>query len=368
MRSTTRGLSFVALMGALAVAAPAGAQTEISARSFKVTVGGRLHVQGAHSSVEDAKAMDFFVRRARLEVDVAMNDFLDGRLQPAFVIGKVLLQDAYLRLKFDPAFRVSFGQFKRGFDPFELTSSTEIIPIERTGVVPGFGVTGGTQSSACAGVGRMCSLSLFTEKLQYSGRDTGVRVDGSFGGKWSYVATLTNGTGITENLDENGTKSLAGRIEYSPRETVTLGANVSVHDHPNEVTEEDDYGVAWGGDIQLGGFRQGPLLRFALIGGDNWQALDDEGGPATFVTAQGIASYYRTIESTARLAGIEPLLRVSWGDGDTAADDDGGLLVTPGVNLYLVGRNRIQLNVDWYSPQGEGGSEYSLKVQTSLYF
>ncbi len=64
---------------------------------------------------------------------------------------------------------------------------------------------------------------------------------------------------------------------------------------------------------------------------------------------------------------VEPLARVSWADPDADADDDAGLLLTPGLLAYVGGRNKIGANVDVYSPQG-GETEWSLKVQTFLHF
>ncbi len=311
--------------------------------------------------MEDATASDFFIRRARLTFDASINDLIDGRVQPDFGGGSLSLKDAYFRLKFSPAFRVSVGQFKRAFDIFELTSSTEIIPVERTGGIPGLG--------RCAGVGGVCSLSRFTERLSYSDRDTGIRIDGSSSdGRVAYLATVTNGTG-TDTKDENDAKSFAGRITLSAAENVSLAANVSVHDYPSDLSEDDEYAVAWGGDVAVGSFYGGPMIRAGLIGGDNWRRLDDVSGEeASFLTAQGILSYYHAVQDRANVAGVEPLLRLSWGDPDGEEDDDGGILVTPGLNVYFAGRNRIQVNLDWYSPQGDADAEFSLKVQTALYF
>ena len=54
-------------------------------------------------------------------------------------------EDAYVRLTFGSGFRATIGQFKRPFDVFELTSSTQTLVIERAGGVDGV--------SACAGPG-----------------------------------------------------------------------------------------------------------------------------------------------------------------------------------------------------------------------
>ena len=83
-------------------------------------------------------------------------------------------------------------------------------------------------------------------------------------------------------------------------------------------------------------------------------------------TFQALGSYYRPLAG-GRFEGVEPLLRVSWGDPDTDADDDAGIVLTPGIMLYVLGRNRIGVNLDYYSPE-TGSEELSLKIQSYLYF
>ncbi len=124
---------------------------------------------------------------------------------------------------------------------------------------------------------------------------------------------------------------------------------------------------AFGGDVEVGSWRDGWHIRGAVVGGDNWRVLDPgTQDPASFLTLQGIATYYHPLQDS-RFAGIEPLARVSWADPDTNTDSDAGLLLTPGLALYVSGRNRIAANFDIYSPQGQD-KEFSFNVQTTLYF
>lgn len=335
----------------------AQAQVEISARSADIRFGGRLHSQFATSSAEGGKATDFFTRRARLTLDLSVSDLLDARVQPDFGEGKLDLKDAYFRLNLDPGFRISMGQFKRAFDIFELNSSTDIVVVERTGRVNG--------ASACGGPGGVCTLSRFTEKLGYSDRDIGFKADGSIGERISYLATLTNGTG-TSGADENSGKSVAGRISLRLAEAVSISANVSRHDFMRD-DGDTDAGTAYGADLEIGGFRDGTHLQIGLIGGANWRLAGPESGESpNFLTGQAILSRYVSLESD-RLAGIEPVARVSWGDPDRDAAEDDGLLLTPGIFLYIAGKNRIGANLDIYSP-GSGSAEMSFKLQTYLYF
>ena len=332
-------------------------QTDITARSAQVRFGGRLHSQFATSSAEDGKSTDFFTRRARFTVDVSVSDLLDARVQPDFGDGKLELKDAYFRLNVSPGFRFSVGQFKRAFDIFELDSSTDIVVVERTGRIDG--------ADGCAGPGGICALSRFTEKLAYSDRDIGLKADGSIGDRLSYLATLTNGTG-TSGSDENSGKSVAGRISLRLADGVSLSGNVARHDFVREDGETEG-ASAFGADLKIGGFRSGTHLQVGVIGGTNWRLAAPRAGEIPrFLTGQAIISRYVPLDG-GRLAGVEPMARVSWGDPDRGVADDGGLLFTPGVFVYVAGKNRIGANLDIYD-SGSLCREFSFKLQTYLYY
>lgn len=354
-------IRFQPLTSILALAAAwcpsASGQVEISARGAEIEFGGRLHSQFATSSATDGKATDFFTRRARLTLDIRVSPLLDARVQPDFGGGALDLKDAYFRLNLDPGLRFSIGQFKRAFDIFELDSSTDIVVVERTGRIDGAG--------GCAGPGGTCALSRFTEKLGYSDRDIGVRADGSLGSRVSFLATVTNGTG-TRGSDENSGKSAAGRMSVQLLDGVLFSANVSRHDFVSEHGGTRG-ATALGADIEVGGFRDGTHLQMGVIGGANWRLDASPAGEIPrFLTWQAILSRYFPMEGT-QVVGVEPMARASWGDPDRAAADDAGLLLTPGVFLYVKGKNRIGANLDIYRP-GTGPREFSFKLQTYLYF
>lgn len=331
------------------------AQTTISARAATITLGGRLHTQYQASSVA-AGENDFFIRRARLNADLVFNDFFSGKVLTDFAGGTATLLDAYVELDFDPRFRFLAGQFKRAFDLFELVSSTDLALIERDGRVDGY--------AECTGVGSICSYSRLTEELAFAGRDVGARVEGGAGG-FGYMATLTNGTGVGER-DENDGKSLSGRASFEVSEGVVVAGNVGLRDYVAPDTERS-YAVAWGGDLQVGTWRDGLMLQAGLVGGENWMSLDPvTDDPGRFVTMQAVATYYYPVRSD-RFAAVEPLARVSWADPDGDVADDGGTLLTPGMMVYLLGKNRIGVNLDAYLPQ-DGDTVYSLKLQAFLYF
>lgn len=335
-----------------------GAQGVVSGEEVRFELGGRLHSQLASSSVAGTRAADVFIRRARFKAELEFNQYMTGTVQVDFAGSSVSLKDALAHLTLAPLLEVDMGQFKRAFDPFELASSTELELVERVGGIDGLDV--------CAGVGGICSYSRFTQELGYSERDVGIRIHGDADDEaWGYMVTVTNGAGANTS-DENDAKSAAGRLTVGVGPRIRVGANVSVHDWVGP-DGTDEYATALGADVSYGDYRGGVHARAALVGGDNWMRLDGAGEPVRFLTGQALVSYYHPLEGRRLLEGIEPSGRVSWGDPDTDADDDGGLLLTPGFFAYLQGRNRIGANLDIYAPQA-GDTEVSFKLMWFLYF
>ena len=345
MRSlATTLLAVLMLFGADAAAA----QTEVTARGAEIRLGGRLHTQFATSSV-DGQPSTFFFRRARLIADVSVNELWSARVQTEFSGGRGRLVDAWVRYNFAPGFRVSVGQFKRRFDIFELESSTELPIIERDGRISGV--------DSCAGVGRVCTYGRFVSSLAYGGRDAGVRVEAGTGAL-RFSGSVTNGSGAN-TADTNTGKAFDARLDWAAGESLSVGGGIARHDY--EAGDETEYGTAWSVDATWGTFRDGLHVQAALLGGDNWKLSPD----ATFMAWQVVGSFYKPLEG--RLAGVEPLFRISAGDPDTSVDSDGGLVYTPGLMFYVAGRNMFGVNLDVYSPQ-TGDTEYGLKTQFFLYF
>lgn len=350
-----RRLSVMLAAAATLVAASGiSAQTTISARSASIRFGGRLQTQYATSSV-DSFNPEFFFRRARLIADITVNDFFDARIQPEFAGGSAELKDAYIRFKFSPKFQVSMGQFKRAFDLFELSSSTDLSLIERDGRVGGV--------SSCSGVGGVCSYSRFTEKLAFADRDQGIRVQGEEG-TVAYEVTVTNGTGANEG-EENAGKSYSGRLSVDLAPGWTVSGQYAFHDYV-KAGDDNTLAAAWSADVQYGKWRDGVLFQAAVVQGDNWKNLNSGGVAPTFKAFQSVLSYYAPLSGD-RFTGVEPLVRVSFGDPNTGVTDDGGVVFTPGVMFYILGKNKVGANVDIWSPQ-TGDTEYSFKVQSFLYF
>lgn len=338
-----------------AVPAPSLAGQAIRTGVADVTVGGRLQVQYRTSSVEDA-VEEVFVRRARIRVDIRATEWIDARMEPDFAGGDATLQDAWVRFSLDPALRISMGQFKRAFSAFELASSTDLPIVERDGRVPGVG--------SCPGVGGTCSFSRLTEGLGFDGRDVGLRVDGALGDDFSYLATLTNGEGVNRP-EVNPGKSVSGRLVYTAAGGVRVAGFLGVDDR---LDEEDgapgsEYAGAGGVDVEVGTWRSGFHLLAGVVRGGNRAAGPDQ----SFTTVQALASWYRPTDHP-RIAGVEPLLRVSWADPLSEGGGGTATLVTPGVMVYFAGKNGLSANVDIHAPPGDGDTEWSFKLMSYLFF
>lgn len=332
---------------------PPGAEAQ-QGRYPQVELGGRAQVQYAHSSIDGAEN-DFFARRVRLRADVAVNDWISGRVQPDFAGGGAALQDAYVELAFSEGLRLTIGQFKRPFDLFDLASSTNLSIIERDGRIEGLDV--------CPGVGRVCTHNRLLEGLLFAGRDQGVMLEGE-AGRIGYSAMVSNGEGANTS-DVNDAKSFSSRVSVAASEDLTIAGKLAVHDYLESPTETSQ-AMAFGVDAEWGTWRDGLHAQVTLVSGENWRSLDGLGDPATFHAFEGWASFYQPLDG-ARVVGVEPLLRIGYADGNTDGVDDAGVIFTPGLMFYFGGRNKFGANVDVYSPE-TGGSEYSLKVQTYLYF
>lgn len=328
----------------------------------RTEIGGRVQLQ-FNSTTGGGAASEFLVRRARIWAATRVNDWIDGAVQVDVSAGKAAARYAFVRLSLSESTRVSFGQFKRAFDLFELTSSSQILVVERDG-----GIRGVTD---CGGVGRICSYSAFSESLQFSSVDVGVLVEGTWGGEsLRYLASFTNGAGGNRR-EENDAKSASLRLEWRPAPRLRLGGNLGLHDHPDTLSGGDAFASAVALDAEWGDFDSGLHIQAGIMTGENWKAPSPASARVRFLTWQAIASYRIPRPEGRRIAAVEPVARISWGDPSRSSagggDRDGGWLLTPGFQLHFQGRNKFAANADVWKP-ASGATEWGVKLQTYLYF
>jgi hypothetical protein len=216
-------LASALLLGAAGIEPAEAQEPELSLSGAEVDLSGRVQLQAATSSCsdfvpgagapgtattacrEDVPGLDLFMRRVRLSAHVTIDDFLEAKVEPDFEdVDGVVLRDAYGQLNFSPAFRVRFGQYKKPFDGFQLTSSTRILTIERDLDV--------------AGVPGPVALSYdeLTTRGHMSSYDVGLMAHGAVPGTaLQWWAGAFNGRPSEADGDANDEKQFVGRARYT---------------------------------------------------------------------------------------------------------------------------------------------------------
>jgi hypothetical protein len=354
-----------------ALAMPVAAQ----APAVRATLGGRSHFQWSTTSVGEDEAgsaqvgSTFETRRVRLSADVQVSDWIRGRIEPEFTLGTLRLRQAWMSFTFDSAFVVRAGQVKKPFGAINLKSSAEVAVIERgvriRGLEAALTRANPDAYASLRGTPLIGEQHALLDNQAYLGYDQGVTLEGERG-MLSWVAGIYNGSG-PDTRDENDGKSLAGRLDVQMPTSVPfkVGAAFSRRElnWPAASGTETRSGNAFALDAELGAFRRAGVWLVAEAAlGDN--LVTEE----RFTAAHVIGSWHRPTGGS-RVEAVEPVARVSWGDPDGTMDGDGGVLVTPGVNLYFAGRNRFMVNWDVYLPQGDGvDTQHALRAQFNLHF
>lgn len=353
------GARFIRVLAAATLLLPGAGAAQVALVEegpvrFELT--GRGQFQFNSTSVAAEPATTFEQRRVRLGAGVVIDEWIEGAVEADFAMGELAVKDAWMNLAFMPWLQLQAGQFKKPFSRLELFSSSKIFPIER-------GVR-------IRGVPAEAEHYELLKNNGYLDREIGAQLHGVVG-PVTWAAGAFNGSG-SDTRDVNDAKSFAGRLDVRPLagRPLELGAAVSYREAPDLPGGIEDVvdGTAFEADLLWGGFRHsGPNLMLEYMTGDN-VALDDR-----MTGVQAIGTWFLPTRRD-RVEGVEPLLRVSWGDPDTDASDDDGLLLTPGVNVYFHGRNRFMLNWDLYrfGPQADffedGRGAHAVRAQLNLFF
>jgi hypothetical protein len=365
----------VLVAGTLGAAAGAPAQAQ-ERPPVTVSLNGRMQFQWNSTSVDSVRAgaptdsipwSTFETRRVRLEANVTVEEWIRGLVEADFALARLTLKQVWMSLQFDRAFVVRAGQFKKPFSLIELRSSTQNAIIERgvriRNLEQALGLADPTQPRFRGAVlpGEEYALLLAQNYISY---DMGAEISGTYRAL-GWAAGVFNGSGA-DVRDENDFKNLAGRITAGVPIGIPLrfGAGVSHNEVnvPSLASAGRRVGNAFELDAELGGFRNGPWVLAEVSGGKNL------GTDGTFRGAQGVASYF-VGTGDGKIEGIEPVARVSWGDPDDDIEADAGLLVTPGINLYFFGRNRLMFNWDIYMPQNDAiDTQHAGRAQINLHF
>jgi len=340
------------LAASLAAATPAAAQDVVVRGVDSLHV--RLNLQGQFNSttVDDEPATEWLVRRARVGVRAFAAGWIRAEVEADFGDGDAELTDGYLRLSFDRRARVQVGQFKKPFDALELTSSRQLLTIERDGAPRG------TAGSTPHGL---------VSDLGYSTRDVGGSWLGSFGRVRAH-AGFWNGEGENTPEDDDGKQVVARvELEIAPGwEVAGAWGGLRISDP----AVEDDAEWFHAGEVAVVGGEYGAPGWKGLaqvMFGDNHDPVLGGGPEAAFIAVQAIAAYHAALYTTPYVIGVEPVVRIGWTDRDTDVDDDDATLWTAGVNLHHHPRVKTQIGVDGLSPS-EGDTEVAFRVHLVMGF
>jgi hypothetical protein len=340
-----------------AFASPVFAQdaaTRITVNAAEIAIAGRVQAQVNTSNADGVQDAEIILRRVRLGANVRVNDLVSGRVHADFAGNEVSIADAYMQLNLHPAAQLMAGRAYRPFSIMEQTSSLQVIPIER-----GLSIRGIEDYD----------LSAILNGLRYGDRDIGLQLRGSIPDAPLGLGYAVGVFAGPEAGDAGGeqTQQFVTRLMANPAPGTRLGVAWSRRDfvrEPVEGTFETEGGNAFVLDAEYGGPTPtaGAHIVAEVAMGDFDPFADED-----FVGAQVWAGYLIPVGE--RITLLEPLLRVSHASIDRVdpAAPDGGVLITPGLNIYLGGLNRLMLNFDiWRAATGEDAA--SGKAQFQLTF
>lgn len=368
----TSALKAAGMAAGLAVVtvAPLAAQ----AVPVDVSVTGRVQVQWNTTSVDEDEAgvtvpiasNTFETRRVRLGVDVTIAEWIHGVFEPEYALGRLQIRQAWMGLELDSGTMVRAGQFKKPFSLIFLTSSVRGPVIERGVRIRGLGdaLIESGNAEELRGNELIGEQHQLLDAQGYLGYELGAQIEhrrGPFG----ITVGVFNGTG-PDTRDENDGKSFAARgtVRADVGTPLTIGAGWSHRElnWPSASAEETRSGNAFAIDAELGGFRRGLWALAEATLGDN--LLTEE----RFTGVHAVAAYFAATGG-AKIEGVEPAARVSWADPDDSVEGDAGLLLTPGINVYFFGANRLMLNWDVFLPESDVvGTQHAARVQLNLHF
>lgn len=380
---SVRAVATAGLVGAWLVwATPVQAQVELTAGAAQIRISGQIGIQTQTTSCNDFPprpdsacetqdpTIDFFMRRARILFDAKLNDWLEFRLQPDFKdVDAVVLRDAWARMVFDPAARITIGHMKRPFEGFFFSPSTWYRTVERRPIIPGV------------------RAAPFNDLVGFDVTlwDTGIMLDGrTHDGRFGYWVGAFNGRSLSDATDLNTEKQFIGRAEVTfdvggmPLDIAGAVAFTDVPFERESGAVDGAYFTLFELWTDLGAYEDPGLhVQAGLVFGENpnqnilGSAPDFEAGDdlATLYQFQVIGSWRVPVEGVKWVEGYEPVFRLYRGDPNTDVDDDAGWGLGPGVQLLFRDRTKLVLTWDFALYDADGlGTANSLKAHVQAHF
>jgi hypothetical protein len=362
-----RGVAWVAGLTAGLGMAAAGAHAQVSMKEgVQVRLGGTVHVQYEASTLGTPGDGRSFMelRRLRPRVDFTIDGWITGRIEPDFAQGRARIRHGFLDFALSESLGVRAGSYKKPFGALQLTSSTVIPVIERGVRIAGLNEAIETRLGEAVALlpdGRVIpgEQQSLLEAFGHQGYAIGVSLHGDAAGADWEVGAFDGPSG--EAAGGGRRNGAAARVVFGGA-IARIGASASW----SQLDLEDSVREGMAGGIDLGVGQPG-RPGAGLLAEVNYGASlagDDHGDFAAF---QAITWLH--LARPGRVAGLEPLLRMSWGDPDRSVDDNAGLLITPGFNIYVGGGNRLMFNWDvWMSESDVFGTESAFRAQAQVNF
>jgi hypothetical protein len=311
---------------------------------------------------------NFFTRRARIEARGQISENVAVYIQPSFEGGRNLtnvvttcsgtplvcrttgrsglrLRDAWIDVRFSPeaskgALYLRAGQEKRPYSRYELTSSNNLVSIER---------------GAGQGLLPRGSNDLFSSN-GFISHDVGASVRYEY--KLDDVRLVTlklgayNGQGESLN-DVNNKKSFGARGTFGVTEKLDVGGSWFAHDGivtVGGVADSTFTNYAWGVDAQWG--KPGDEGLYVL--GEYLDGNDATGAKNKIRGIQGLAAYNHRFKSpTSWLYAIEPAFRIDFADPNTTVDGDRSTLITAVFGIYMSSKAQFRVAYERQSFQDD---------------
>jgi len=365
-RSLAGGV-LIALSGLVVLAAPGRAQDVHVKGIDSLHVRSNVQAQFNSTSVEDEPDTAWLMRRARIMIRMFAAGWIRADVEGDFGRGSARLTDGFVRLDFDPRFRIRAGQYKKPFDAQELVSSRELLVIERDGLARG---------------AEPPTPNDLIKELGYSDRDIGAEWSGDFGAA-TVVAGFWNGSGANQVERDDG-KQVGARLTFEAPGGWTLAGAWAGRDVDVAVLDEDGDEIdrvgesEWRHAFELAAAHgeygePGAKALVQLVAGDGTRF--NQAGPGlllteinrSFTAVHAIAAWHVATFDLPYLIGVEPMARFGWTDPDTHLDDDETTLWTAGINLYHHDHVKTQIQIDHVAPT-EGDGETAARLQLTLGF
>lgn len=320
-----------AALGALILAGVSAGQDQSKKDTNYLAVGKALKLSGASQFLFagwDEGVDSFSVRRLRLSLSGDILKNIRFKVQ-ADLTKSPLLLDAIVEYEYSKALGLRAGQFLLPFSLENLTSVSDLDTINRS--QPEEKLAPGRDNSA-------------------QGRDVGIALFGS-GTGFEYTLGVFNGAGINK-ADLNSHKDIGGRLVLRPTGFLALGG--SFYKGKQGLTADapllvrDKYGL----EIVLARdpfSLKGEYIRSKddVVSRDGWYL---QGG--WFIKAKT----------------LQAVLKYDQWDKNRAVASDRMNLMTAGINWFLSGRTKLQVNYELYKLEGGKTDNSALLVQFQAAF